>query len=71
MIPHPSRPQTPWSPEANRIDRPRSPAFINAVLAATMNSSDDCWASSLPYETECTYGGSASSVISATHARSE
>ena len=52
--PQPSRPQTPWSPDAKRMERPRTPAFMKAVFAVCMYSADTCCFSSLPYETECT-----------------
>ena len=34
--PQPSRPQTPWSPDAKRIESPIDPAFMNAVLQLSM-----------------------------------
>merc|ERR1712078_231733 len=52
--PQPSRPHTPWSPEANRMLRPCTPAFWKAVLHENMYSVLVCCFSSLPYETECT-----------------
>mmetsp|Transcript_21769 Transcript_21769/g.54248 ORF Transcript_21769/g.54248 Transcript_21769/m.54248 type:complete len:239 (-) Transcript_21769:493-1209(-) len=67
--PLPSRPSTPWSPEANNMERPIAPSFMNCVLHSSMNVFEDCCASSLPYETEWTSGGDAMLEICVAHLR--
>mmetsp|Transcript_65419 Transcript_65419/g.108741 ORF Transcript_65419/g.108741 Transcript_65419/m.108741 type:complete len:251 (-) Transcript_65419:592-1344(-) len=71
LAPMPSRPSTPWSPEAKRTEIPMAPNFINAMLASSMYSSEVCCASSLPYETEWMRGGDAILLIWVAHFKRE
>ena len=69
--PQPSRPHTPWSPEAKRIESPIVPAFMKAVLTLSMYATPVCCASSLPYETELIRVGSGRAISSLAQLRSE
>mmetsp|Transcript_13370 Transcript_13370/g.34169 ORF Transcript_13370/g.34169 Transcript_13370/m.34169 type:complete len:308 (-) Transcript_13370:73-996(-) len=52
----PSRPRTPWSPDAKSTEIPAAPIFWNWVLHCSMKAFEVCCASSLPYDTLMTIG---------------